>query len=60
MKILRCQIKTAKVSLTNKLQDMGEKVSGVEDKVGEMDSSVKENVKSKISTGTKHPGNLRH
>jgi hypothetical protein len=35
--------KTSKVSLTNKDQDMKEIILGVKDKVGEMDSSAKEN-----------------
>lgn len=37
---------------------MEERISGAEDKVDEMNNSVKEIVKFKKSTGVKHPGNL--
>lgn len=37
---------------------MGEKSSGVEDKIEEIDTLAKENVKSKKIPHTKHPGNL--
>lgn len=50
--------KPTEVSLTNKLQDVEERISGAEDKVDEMNNSVKEIVKFKKSTGVKHPGNL--
>ena len=38
---------------------MEERISGIEDIIEEMDTSVKENVKSKKFL-TKHPGNLGH
>ena len=38
---------SSEVGLTNRSKDMDERMSGLEDKVEEMDSSVKENVKSK-------------
>ena len=37
---------TTNASITNKLQEMKERLSGVEDMIEEIDSSVKENVKS--------------
>lgn len=37
---------------------MGERASGIEDLVEEIDILVKENVKSKINPGTEHSGNL--
>ena len=38
---------TTEVSITNRLQEMEERISGVEDTMEEIDVSVKENVKSK-------------
>ena len=65
MKNQEGQIKISGVSLTNRLQDTEERISGVEtrqknssEKV--LDSSVKENVKSKNNTSTKHLGNPWH
>lgn len=40
---------TTEVSITNRLQEMEERISGVEDTMEEIDVSVKENVKSKKS-----------
>ena len=48
------------VSITNKLQKMEERNSGVADTIEEIDSSVKEKVKSQQILITKHPGNLGH
>lgn len=54
--------KTSEVNLTNRVTDVEERISGLEDEGGEMGSSGKENVKSKQTKnlGTKHPGNLWH
>lgn len=38
---------TTEASLTNRIQDMKERISGNEDTIEEMDTVVKENVKSK-------------
>lgn len=57
---LGCQIKTSEMSLINKMRDIEERISSPEDKVEEIDSSVKESGKSKIKSGPKHSGNLRH
>ena len=38
--------RTADASITNRIQEMEERISGVEDTVEEIDSSVKENNKS--------------
>lgn len=35
------QKKTSEVNLTNKVQDMAERISGIEDKVEEMDTLIK-------------------
>lgn len=50
---------TSDARLTNRTWDMEEKTSVVKDIKEEMNSSVKENVKSKISS-TKYPENLGH
>lgn len=47
MKDLGCQTKGIEVNLTNRLQNMDERISAVEYEVEETDNSVKENVKSK-------------
>lgn len=47
MKNLVSQMQTLVISLLNGVQDMDERVSDVEDKIEEMDISVKEDVKSK-------------
>lgn len=45
-------------SITNRTQEGGERISGVEDTREETDASVNENVKSKKISDTKHPENL--
>jgi len=40
------QTKISAASFTNALQDMEEKISGLEDKIEEMDNSVQKNVNS--------------
>lgn len=51
-KNLGTQIETSDVSLTNKIPEIEERISGIKDKTEEMDASVKENVKSKNKTKT--------
>ena len=46
MENLGKRMETAEVSITNKMQDMEERISGVDDNIEEIDSSVKENTKS--------------
>lgn len=48
MKNSGCQTKPSEVSRTNRLTDKGGRISCLEDKVKEIDRSVKQNVKSKI------------
>lgn len=38
---------TSEASLTNKMQNMGERTSGIEGKIQDIDTLVKENAKSK-------------
>ena len=45
-------------SITNRIQRIEDGISGVKDTIEEIDTSVKENVKSKKKSDTKHPGNL--
>jgi uncharacterized protein YoxC len=45
---------TTDASITNRIQEMEERISGVEDTIEQIDTSVRENVKS----DTKHLGNL--
>ena len=47
MENLSQQTGTTDASITNRIQEMEEKISGVENMVEEIDSSVEENVESK-------------
>lgn len=61
MKDLGCQTKGIEVNLTNRLQDMDERILAVEYKVEETVNSVKKkNVRSKKHPYTKHAGNGGH
>ena len=53
------RIGTIDSSITNEVQDTKERIWGVEDKIEEIDTMVKQNVKS-IKFLRKHPGNLGH
>lgn len=44
MKSPGCQTKISEVNLTNRLKDVEERISGLEEKVEEINSSVKENM----------------
>lgn len=52
------QTEASGASYTKKAEDIKQEISGTEDKVGEMETAVKENVKSGNNYGTKYPGNL--
>lgn len=63
MKNLGTRTEILEASLTKIIQEMEDRVSSTEDKIGDKDTAVKENVKStkkerKQNPGTKHPGNL--
>lgn len=47
MKKLGTQTGTDKARLTNKIEEMEERITGIEDSIKEMDITVKENMKSK-------------
>ena len=53
MKNLQCQTKAIEVSLTNRVQDVEERISGLEDNVEEIDHSVNEYVIYKKATHKK-------
>ena len=44
---LKKQTGTTSASITNRMQEMEERISGVEDSIVEIDMSVKENTKTK-------------
>ena len=56
MKILGRQTKASE-SLTNRVQEIDERIPGIEEKI--KGTSVKENIKSK-NLGTKYPRNVGH
>lgn len=58
IKNLGSQIEASGVNFTKKAEDTEQEISGIEDKVEEMEISVKENVKSENNYGAKYPGNL--
>jgi hypothetical protein len=48
MKFLAIQTETAEASFSKKIQEIEERISGIEDIIESMGTSVKENTKSKI------------
>jgi methyl-accepting chemotaxis protein len=48
------------VGTTNRIQEIEERISGVEDTIEEIDTTVKENSNHKRTLNTKRPGNLEH
>ena len=48
------------VHITNRIQEIEERISGVEDTGEEIDTIVKENLRQKRPLNPKHPGNLGH
>lgn len=59
-KNLKKRTGTMDISITNRRQEMKERILDVEDMIGETNISVKENAKSKKLHDTKHPENLRY
>jgi hypothetical protein len=45
------------VSISNRIQEMEERISGAEDSIENIDTSIKENAKCKKNPNSKHPGN---
>ena len=51
---------TIDVSTSNRIQEMEERISGAEDSIKNISTTIKENAKCKKDTNSKHPGNLGH
>jgi uncharacterized coiled-coil protein SlyX len=47
-------------SITNRIHEIEERISGAEDTIENIDTTVKENAKSKKAPNPKHPGNPGH
>jgi chromosome segregation ATPase len=47
-------------SITNRIQEIEERISGAEDTIENIDTTVKENAKSKKPPNPKHPGYPGH
>ena len=47
-------------SIANRIQEIEERISGIENMIEEIDMSVKEKFKSKKIPDIKHPGNLAY
>ena len=48
------------ISITNRIQEIEERISGSEDTIENIDITIKENAKYKKDPDSKHPGNPRH
>jgi hypothetical protein len=55
IKIFRIQTETTEASFTNRIQEMEKRMSSIEDIIEEIDTLIKETVKSKQTLDTKHP-----
>jgi hypothetical protein len=60
MENLGNQTATTDASIINRLQEIEESISIVKGMIEEIDTYVKESIKSKKTSDSKHPGNLRH
>ena len=60
MENLGKQTGTTKTSITNRIQEIEERISGTEDTIEEIDTLVKEKKQIQQILNTKHPGNLGH
>jgi prefoldin subunit 5 len=47
-------------SISNRIQEMEERISGVQDSIGNIGTTIKENTKCKKNPNSKHPGNPGH
>ena len=48
------------VSISNRIQEMEERISGAEDSIENMGTTIKENKKMQKDPNSKHPGNPGH
>jgi hypothetical protein len=51
---------TIDTSISNRIQEMGERISGAEDPIENIGTTIKENTKCKKNPNSKHPENLGH
>ena len=51
---------TTETSITNRIQEIKERISGAEDTIEEIDSSIKKTHQIQQILNSKHPGNLEH
>jgi predicted nucleic acid-binding Zn-ribbon protein len=51
---------TIDASISNRIQEMEERISGAEDFIENMGTRIKENAKCKKDPNSKHPGNPGH
>ena len=51
---------TIDLNISNRIQDMEERISGAEDSIENMGTTIKENTKCKKNPNSKHPGNPGH
>ena len=49
---------TIDVSISNRIKEMEERISGAEGSIGNMDTTIKEKAKCKKDPNSKYPGNL--
>jgi hypothetical protein len=51
---------TIDASISNRIQKMEERISGADDSIENMGTTIKKNAKCKKDPNSKHPGNQRH
>jgi hypothetical protein len=51
---------TIDASISKRIQEIEERISGAEDSIENMDTTIKENEKCKKNPNSKHPGNSGH
>jgi predicted nucleic acid-binding Zn-ribbon protein len=51
---------TIDTSISNRIQEMEERISGAEDSIENIGTTIKENTKRKKNPNSKHPGNPGH
>ena len=60
IEILRKKSGTIDASISIRVQEMEERISGTEDSMENMDTTIKENAKCKKDPNSKYPGNPGH
>jgi predicted nucleic acid-binding Zn-ribbon protein len=57
IEILRKKYGTIDSRISNRIQEIEERISGTEDSIENMDTTIKENTKCKEDSNSKYPGN---